>query len=134
MRVRARALRQSQTDAEGMLWSKLRDRRLLGLKFRRQRPIVGYYADFACLEIGLVIEIDGGQHAAPEAVDRDRHRSKALSREDFNVLRFWSHEVLRETEAVLEKIRLVAEKRAALLTLEPGAPTVSRMRETAFNS
>ena len=61
VRVRARALRQSQTDAEALLWSKLRDRRLLGLKFRRQRPIAGYFADFACVEIGMAIEIDGGQ-------------------------------------------------------------------------
>ncbi|MBY4595867.1 endonuclease domain-containing protein [Ottowia caeni] len=114
VRVRARALRQSQTDAEALLWSKLRDRRLLGLKFRRQRPIVGYFADFACLEIGMVIEIDGGQHAEPAAVVYDQQRSKVLAGEGFDVvLRFWSNSLLLETDAVLEKIRQVAEARIA---------------------
>ncbi|MBH1964517.1 MAG: endonuclease domain-containing protein [Comamonadaceae bacterium] len=123
VRERARALRHSQTDAEALLWSKLRDRRLMGLKFRRQRPIVGYYADFACLEIGLVIEIGGGQHAAPDAVIRDQNRSRVLSREDFDVLRFWSNDVLNETEAVLEKIAQIAQTRDVAVT-----PTLSPVR------
>lgn len=104
VRVRARALRQSPTDAEALLWSKLRDRRLLGLKFRRQRPIVGYYADFACLEIGLVIELDGGQHAAEAAVSRDAARSEFLFSQGWRVLRFWNHDVLTELQAVLQTI------------------------------
>jgi very-short-patch-repair endonuclease len=53
--VRARALRQSQTDAEVLLWSKLRARQMQGLKFRRQHPLGNYFADFACIEIGLKI-------------------------------------------------------------------------------
>jgi very-short-patch-repair endonuclease len=52
-------LRQHQTDAENLLWYRLRNRQLLDLKFRRQRPIGKYIADFACIEIGLVIELDG---------------------------------------------------------------------------
>ncbi|MET4579480.1 endonuclease domain-containing protein [Ottowia thiooxydans] len=128
VRERARALRHTQTDPEALLWSKLRDRRLMGLKFRRQRPIVGYYADVACLEIGLVIEIDGGQHAAPDAVLRDQKRSRALSQEDFDVLRFWSNEVLRETQSVMEKIRQVAEMRAAALAPQPGVLSLSLTR------
>ncbi len=124
VRVRARALRQAPTDAEALLWSTLRDRRLLGFKFRRQRPIGPYFADFACLEIGLVIELDGGQHAAPEAVGRDEYRSAFLASQGLFVLRFWNHEVLTETEAVLEKIFQVVQARAAALT-----PTLSRARE-----
>ena len=61
VRVRARALRTSSTDAEALLWHHLRDRRLAGYKFRRQRPIGAYFADFACLESALVVELDGGR-------------------------------------------------------------------------
>ncbi len=124
VRVRARALRQSPTDAEALLWRKLRDRQLLGLKFRRQRPIAGYFADFACIEIGLIVELDGGQHLAPDALTHDSRRSGALAGEGFEVLRFWNHDVLQRTEAVLQQIADVAQRRAATLT-----PALSRMRE-----
>ncbi|MDO5692081.1 MAG: endonuclease domain-containing protein [Pseudomonadota bacterium] len=126
MRVRARALRQSATDAEALLWSKLRDRRLMGFKFRRQRPVGAYFADFACMEVRLVIELDGGQHASPEAVAHDRRRSAMLQAAGFLVLRFWNHEVLQDTEAVLQRISTVLQMRAAALT-----PTLSRSRERA---
>ena len=116
--VRARALRQSQTDAETLLWFRLRNRQLLDLKFRRQRPIGRYIADFACLEIGLVIELDGGQHA--EQLAHDARREEDMRALGFRTLRFWDHEVLKETDAVMEKIRQVAE------TL---TPTLSRKRE-----
>ena len=108
VRVRARALRVASTDAEMLLWSKLRDRQMPGLKFRRQRPVAGYFADFACLEIGLIIELDGGQHAEPDATAHDQHRTAVLAREGFEVLRFWNHEVLSQTEAVLTQIYQVA--------------------------
>ena len=116
--VRAKALRKTSTDAENLLWYRLRNRQLLDLKFRRQRPIGPYVADFACLEIGLVIELDGGQHV--EQVAHDEVRAEAMQRLGFRTLRFWDHEVLKETDAVMEKIRQVAEA----LT-----PTLSRKRE-----
>jgi very-short-patch-repair endonuclease len=116
--VRAKALRQSSTDAENLLWYRLRNRQLLDLKFRRQRPVGNYIADFACLEIGLVIELDGGQHLEQTAYDARRQQDmKTLG---FETLRFWDNEVLNETDAVMEKIRQVAE------TL---TPTLSRKRE-----
>jgi very-short-patch-repair endonuclease len=62
--VNARTLRRNPTDAERRLWRHLRSRQLFGYKFRRQYPIAGYIADFACVEAGLVIELDGGQHLA----------------------------------------------------------------------
>ncbi len=116
-RVRARVLRQGQTDAEALLWSKLRDRQIRNLKFRRQHPIGQYFADFACLEIGLVIELDGGQH-----VDNayDIQREKDMAALGFYTLRFWNNDVLNQTEAVLGKIFQTAET----LTL-----TLSRQRE-----
>ncbi|MEK9802069.1 MAG: endonuclease domain-containing protein [Curvibacter sp.] len=119
-RVRAKALRKGQTDAEALLWSRLRNRQLLGLKFRRQHPLGRYFADFACIEIGLVIELDGGQHAESTVVDDDTRRKEEMADMGFQTLRFWDNEVLQEADAVMERIRQTAEA----LT-----PTLSRMRE-----
>jgi very-short-patch-repair endonuclease len=116
--VRAKALRQSSTDAENLLWYRLRNRQLMDLKFRRQRPIGRYIADFACVEIGLVIELDGSQHLEQAAYDEQRARD--MQQLGFRTLRFWDNEVLNETDAVMEKILQVAE------TL---TPTLSRKRE-----
>ena len=104
--MRARSLRQNQTDAEALLWSKLRSRQILDLKFRRQRAVGPYFADFACLEIGLVIELDGGQH-----VDNtyDIKRESDMASFGFKTLRFWNNDVLNQTESVLEKIFQTAE-------------------------
>jgi very-short-patch-repair endonuclease len=101
---RQRRLRQQQTDAELVLWRQLRHRRLLGWKFRRQHRIGPYFADFACLEAGLVIELDGSQHL--EQLRPDAVRTARLRREGFEVLRFWNDMVLRETEAVLGAITI----------------------------
>ena len=101
-RVRARSLRKDATDAESLLWFHLRDRRLGNHKFRRQRPIGPYFADFACLEAKLIVELDGGQHV--EAVDYDETRTGFMVAQGFRVLRFWNNEVLAQTSAVLERI------------------------------
>jgi len=119
-RVRARALRQNQTEAEALLWSMLRSRQMLGLKFRRQHPLGVYFADFACIEVGLIIELDGGQHGEGPSIGYDEQRSKDLAELGFQVLRFWNNEVLNETDAVMEKIFRTAQ------TL---TPTLSRKRE-----
>ena len=118
--MRARELRKGQTDAEAVLWSRIRARQLAGLKFRRQHPIDAFFADFACVEIGLVVELDGGQHGEPEADAYDQKREQAMSALGFKTVRFWDKEVLNETEGVLERIRQIAE------TL---TPTLSRERE-----
>jgi len=100
---RARHLRREPTDAEVRLWHHLRDRRLEGVKFRRQHPLLGYYLDFACEEARLVVEADGGQHS-PEA---DAPRTRALEAAGYQVIRFWDHDVLGNTEGVVEEIRRV---------------------------
>ena len=105
-----------------MLWSKLRGRLVRDLKFRRQHPIGPYFADFACLEIGLVIELDGGQHAEDDAGSYDQKRSSNMAALGFQTLRFWNNDVLSKTEAVLEKVWQVADT----LTL---TPALSRTRE-----
>jgi very-short-patch-repair endonuclease len=102
VRDQARVLRKDLTDAEKKLWAKLIRRQLDGLKFRRQHPIGPYIADFACPERGLVVELDGGQHAARIASDRERTRF--IQKASFKVLRFWNEEVLIELDSVLERI------------------------------
>ena len=99
----AKSLRSHQTDAEAKLWYHLRAHRFLGLKFKRQKPVGRYIADFVCWERRLILELDGGQHAEDAAYGRQR--DAWLHREGYTVLRFWNHEVMQEMEGVLERIR-----------------------------
>jgi very-short-patch-repair endonuclease len=80
----------------------LRDRRLAGVKFRRQHPIGPYVADFCSLESCLVIELDGGQHAS--RAEADRRRTEHLNREGYRVLRFWDNDVFENLPGVLQRI------------------------------
>ena len=102
MNKQARALRRRTTEAEKVMWSKLRDRRLGGVKFKRQKPIAGYIVDFVALDLRLIVEIDGGQHA--ERVAEDAARTKALEESGYHVVRFWNHDVLGNIEGVLEAL------------------------------
>ena len=117
----ARALRRSATDAEQIMWRLLRDRRLGGIKFRRQVPIGPFVADFASVAHRLVVELDGGQHA--ESVS-DAKRDAYLASEGWRVLRFWNNDVMQTRGGVLESIaNTIALTRPAL------TPTLSRKRE-----
>lgn len=98
----ARELRNTATDAERVPWKHLRGRRLSGFKFRRQYPIAGHIADFACIEARLVIELDGGQHIDQQAYDAERTRKLEVN--GYQVLRFWNDDVLLRTIAVLDEI------------------------------
>jgi very-short-patch-repair endonuclease len=98
----ARKLRRDQTDAERTLWFRLRDRRLNGLKFRRQMPIASYVADFCCESARLIIELDGGQH--DKRSKEDLKRTADLEAQGYLVLRFWNNDVLRNTDGVVESI------------------------------
>ncbi len=100
-RARARAMRGAPTDAELRLWRLLRDRRLCGLKFRRQVPVGPYIVDFLCVGAKLIVEADGSQHAENP---RDETRDAYLARQGWIVLRFWNHEVMRNREGVLATI------------------------------
>jgi very-short-patch-repair endonuclease len=83
------------------MWSALRDRRLLRYKFRRQHPIGDFIVDFACTEHQLVIEVDGGQHSDNSA---DERRTACLQSHGWKLLRFWSNDVLANTNGVIETI------------------------------
>ena len=99
---RARRMRREMTEAELKLWSILRNRSLLGVKFRRQMPIGNYIADFCCLDLKLVVEVDGGQHAEHEVADASR--SRFLSQEGSRVLRFGNDQLLNGSEFVVAEI------------------------------
>jgi len=99
-----RNLRRNQTEAEKVLWARLRSRQMTGAKFRRQQPIGRYIADFVSLETKLIVEIDGGQHDDSEGRANDERRTAWLNEKGFRVLRFWNNEVLTNTNGVLEKI------------------------------
>jgi len=98
----SRKLRVNCTDTESFLWKYLRNKQLMGFKFRRQQPIGKYIVDFVNFEKGLVIEVDGGQHAV--SIKKDSLRDKYLKKEGFKVLRFWDNEVLNNIEGVLDVI------------------------------
>lgn len=108
-RLFARNLRREMTDAEVRLWQELRDRRLDGLKFRRQVPVGVYVADFLCAEAGLIVELDGSQHAD---CARDKVRDAELARRGFRVLRFWNDDVLRSMDSVCDTIIAYARDRS----------------------
>jgi very-short-patch-repair endonuclease len=102
----ARRLRRNQSDAERVLWFRVRDRRLNGLKFKRQVPIDKYIVDFCCAEARLIIELDGGQHAARD----ETNRTAILEAMGYLVLRFWNNDVLQNTDGVLEEILNAANR------------------------
>ena len=80
---KARYLRKNQTEVEQLLWKHLRNRHLFNLKFRRQFPIEPYIVDFVCLELKLIIELDGGQHA--DQIHYDNQRSLFPGKEDLKL-------------------------------------------------
>ena len=97
-----RRLRRDSTDAEKLLWRRLRRRQLGGAKFRRQHPIGPYVVDFFCSEQGLVVELDGGQHAIQ--AERDGRRDRWMESRGYRVLRFWNHELMANIDGVLRRI------------------------------
>ena len=105
-----RKLRAGQTDAEKLLWKLLRSRQLCEWKFRRQHPVPPYILDFYCHDARLAIELDGGQHNEDTQRAKDAARTRFLARHGIRVLRFWNHEVLQRTEAVLEAIYQALER------------------------
>jgi len=105
---RARELRQSGFLTADKLWQALRGRRLDGLKFRREHPVLGYFADFACEEARLIVEVDGLSHTIEGAVDRDTHRQEAIEAAGWHLVRFSNRQVLEHLPIVLDEIRRAA--------------------------
>ena len=111
LRIHAKNLRLHATDAERRLWYYLRAGRFMGLKFKRQKPVGPFIVDFICLELGLILEADGGQHG----IEHDRERDAWLRARGFLVLHFWNNDILENTDVVLERIwRIGVARRTAL--------------------
>ena len=98
----ARRLRVDQTEAETVLWNRIRNRQIDGHKFARQVPILGYICDFVCRDLRVVVEVDGGQHNESMA---DALRDGRLTEGGYRVLRFWNNDVLGNIEGVLTVIQ-----------------------------
>ena len=99
------------TDAEQLLWRKLRRKQIFGLQFYRQKPILNFIVDFYCPAANLVIECDGGQHYTAEGLEADRARDQALAQLGLNVLRFDNRQILTKIDGVVEKIYCVVNLR-----------------------
>ena len=98
----ARRLRVNQTEAETVLWNRLRNRQIDGHKFVRQQPIDNHICDFVCRERLVVIEVDGGQHSESAS---DVIRDRCLIDRGYRVLRFWNNDVLANIDGVLTTIQ-----------------------------
>jgi very-short-patch-repair endonuclease len=100
----ARKLRRTLTPAERIVWYELRNRYLLGYKFRRQHPVREFIVDFFCPEKELVVEIDGNLHQLPEVKERDENRTAELEWLGLTIIRFSNEEVINDIDGVMRKI------------------------------
>ena len=122
LRARAKDMRSDATDAEHRLWQIVRAHRFAGFKFRRQVPIDFYIADFVCFAQRLIIELDGGRHAAST---RDQDRDAYLQGQGFRVLRIWNNDLFENEEGVTETILLALQ--------QPPLPNPSPARGEGLN-
>ena len=118
----ARDLRRRETTAEARLWACLRDRRLAGLKFRRQHPVAGipFIADFLCYDHRLIVELDGGIHQI--TVAEDRARQADLEEAGYHVIRFPNERIFTDLENVLREIILATRTNPAQPRLSQPSP------------
>jgi len=107
----AREMRENPTEAERRLWFYLRNG-YVGARFRFQVALYGYIPDFVCFSHRLIVEVDGSQHCE----SKDAGRTVHLERKGFRLIRFWDNDVLKQTLAVLEEIRLQLQQRPSFRT------------------
>jgi len=117
----ARRMRRNLTSAEKLLWWKLR-RRSQGWKFLRQPPVGPFVPDFACLEVRLVIEVDGETHSTEEEIAYDKSRTRYLEQRGWRVVRFWNSEIFENLDGVINTIRNVAWEQENWLAKSPESP------------
>lgn len=99
---RARELRRQETPAEKRLWEELRGRKVLGYKFTRQKPLLGYIADFYCAELLLIIEVDGSVH--DETGEYDALRSDELRDHGFHLKRYRNEDIDFDLSSVIKDL------------------------------
>lgn len=100
----AKALRKRSTKAEKHFWQMIRNRQLMGFKFRRQHPLKYFIADFYCHEALLVIELDGNIHDLENIKGYDKQREAIITELGITVLRFRNEEIFIQSDFVIEKI------------------------------
>lgn len=115
-----RSLRRNFTDAERKLWSRVRNRQLMGFKFFRQYSFGHYFLDLFCPAAKLAVELDGGQHARPAQLLHDEKRTEYLNQNNIKVIRFWDNDVLKNIDGVLLEISK---------NLTPPAPSLKKEGE-----
>jgi very-short-patch-repair endonuclease len=125
---KARHLRRDMTEPERRLWWALRRIRSSGSHFRRQAPIGPYFADFACHQIRLAIEIDGETHTSTESAIRDETRSSYFRSHGYRVFRFWNYDVMHNIEGVMTVIQQAITEQAVQEPLPLTPPHASRGR------
>lgn len=103
----ASKLRLHQTDTEQLLWKRISNRQIGGVKFRRQEPIGKYIVDFVSLEKKIIIELDGRQHNTDIGKKKDVIRTVFLTEQGYTVIRFWDNEVLKNINGVLDQIYFI---------------------------
>ncbi|MEQ1688394.1 MAG: endonuclease domain-containing protein [Sphingopyxis sp.] len=113
-------MRGQSTEAEKRLWLVFRSRQFMGLKFRRQCSIGGYFADFACVELKIIVEADGGQHSECAA---DADRTSRLQAAGYEVIRYWNNDIFENMEGVLEDLR---DRVSAITSGKSPHPTLSQ--------
>ena len=118
LKLPSRDLRNNMTDAEQLLWQRLRRKQILGLQFYRQKPILNFIVDFYCPAANLIIECDGGQHYTEDGRSADQIRDQALSELGLVVVRYSNRQILTEIDGVVEQIYCVVEQRLELIKLE----------------
>ncbi len=111
LKQNSRSLRTNMTDAEQVLWQRIRRKQIQGVQFYRQKPLFAFVVDFYCPAAKLVIELDGSQHFAEEHQTKDQERNAALTGSGLRVLRFDNRQILLETDAVLEVIDKTVKER-----------------------
>jgi len=97
-------LRKNLTDAESLLWSRLRRKQLLKVQFYRQKPILNYILDFYAPSVKLVVEVDGGDHYEDKSIKQDIIRDENLFNLKLKVLRFSNLDVLKYLDEVVSVI------------------------------
>ena len=121
----ARQLRRNPTPAERHAWSLLRNRGILGLKFRRQHLVQGFIVDFYCPKLSLVLELDGVAHESPAQAGYDAARTAWLEAHGYCVRRLPNRDASREGLERLLRPFLPA-RRGAMPSAHPPSPDRER--------
>ena len=107
---KAKYLRQNMTDAEKILWQKLKNKQISNCKFRRQHPVDVTIVDFYCHEAKLIIEVDGEIHNTKENIINDSNRTSHLNNLGLVVIRFTNLDVENNIDYVIDRIDKICRK------------------------